>query len=697
MPFCGGRILLALGLLVLRVPEVALAQRVMPAPSISSPPLPMPTPTPQVPSLTPPVLPGGARYDAYDYFQMQQVYELCEKGRYAEAYRICKSYLQSLSAREGGSGSPAYSTALAWLALLDQLQGRYTDAERQALEALKLVEKRAGQYDDLEVSAFVDNLAQIYQAQQRFAEAEELYKRVLRTVEKRFGNDAFRVGSVLNNLAWLYQDQGRYEDAKPLIVRAIAIVEKARLSQPAELGRLLDTLGRVDEGLGNLREAEQDYRRALKILQRRLGTEHPELRIVRENLGALLKSLGRLQEAEPLLSSSLAMKEKLFGSDHPSLAAALTQLADLYRRQGQCARAEPLFVRALTLSNSAVHEVPVLFATDRKRENNQRSVSFGGDRAREISVGLAVVALPEKEQRMRPRLTEGQQSDIGRSDAVRRLALHCIEVMEDRKVVEAAVRRLGVSKRFPGQALVFVHGYNMSFENAVRRAAQISNDLKFDGDTFLFSWPSRNGIFDYFSDREAVDITADHFKKFLASVVAKTNANKVHFIAHSMGNMVLLRALEMIAREEPTLGAKIGEVIHAAPDVDPDLFAATVGKIQSSSAKLTLYASSNDKALWFSGWLRDRPRAGYIANEQPLIIDGVDTIDVTSAGTGIFALNHDVYSESPLLIADMGRIIAGGERPPNLRTKAFEAVQSKSGATYWRLRQQASETSVKQQ
>ena len=297
---------------------------------------------------------------------------------------------------------------------------------------------------------------------------------------------------------------------------------------------------------------------------------------------------------------------------------------------------------------------------------------------------------------MRPRLTEGQQKEIGRSDAVRRLALHCIEVMEDRNLVDAAVWRLGVSKRFPGQALVFVHGYNMSFENAVRRAAQISNDLKFDGDTFLFSWPSRNGIFDYFSDREAVDITADHFKKFLASVVAKTNANKVHFIAHSMGNMVLLRALEMIAREEPTLGAKIGEVIHAAPDVDPDLFATTVGKIQSSSAKLTLYASSNDKALWFSGWLRDRPRAGYIANEQPLIIDGVDTIDVTSAGTGIFALNHDVYSESPLLIADMGRIIAGGEHPPDHRTKSFEAVQSKSGGTYWRLRQQASETSVKQ-
>ena len=165
-----------------------------------------------------------------------------------------------------------------------------------------------------------------------------------------------------------------------------------------------------------------------------------------------------------------------------------------------------------------MREVPVLFATDRKREDKQRAVAFGGERAREVSFGLAVVALPEKEQPVRPRLTEGgQQKDAARSDAVRRLALHCLEVVEDRVLVDAAVRRLGTSKTFSNQALVFVHGYNMSFENAVRRAAQIANDLKFDGGTFLFSWPSRNNILDYLSDREAVDVTAEHFKDYPAA------------------------------------------------------------------------------------------------------------------------------------------------------------------------------------
>ena len=39
--------------------------------------------------------------------------------------------------------------------------------------------------------------------------------------------------------------------------------------------------------------------------------------------------------------------------------------------------------------------------------------------------------------------------------------------------------------------LVFVHGYNVSFDDAARRAAQISYDIGFTGQPMAFSWPSR--------------------------------------------------------------------------------------------------------------------------------------------------------------------------------------------------------------
>ena len=69
------------------------------------------------------------------------------------------------------------------------------------------------------------------------------------------------------------------------------------------------------------------------------------------------------------------------------------------------------------------------------------------------------------------------------------------------------------------------------------------------------------------------------------------------------------------------------------------------------------------------------------------MVAGVDTIDITNAGTGLFSLNHDVYADSPLIVADMHRILMHGERPPDKRTREFEAVQTKDGSTYWRLRQ----------
>jgi esterase/lipase superfamily enzyme len=130
------------------------------------------------------------------------------------------------------------------------------------------------------------------------------------------------------------------------------------------------------------------------------------------------------------------------------------------------------------------------------------------------------------------------------------------------------------------------------------------------------------------------------------------------------------------------LRSVFGEIIHAAPDVDQLLFEQKVEKIKAMGAKLTLYASRSDKALWFSSWLWNRPRAGFIKN-RPLVLTGVDTIDITRAGTDLFSWNHDVYAASPVIVRDMRRILMHGKRPPNERTAEFEPSED---GTYWRFR-----------
>jgi esterase/lipase superfamily enzyme len=253
--------------------------------------------------------------------------------------------------------------------------------------------------------------------------------------------------------------------------------------------------------------------------------------------------------------------------------------------------------------------------------------------------------------------------------------------MSDKQVIAGAALRLGAAKNFPNQSFVFVHGYNVTFENALRRAAQIAYDMHFDGDVFIFSWPSRGVLRQYFSDRETVETSAEHLRDFLEKIVAETKPAKINIIAHSVGNMMLLRALDGIS-ETSTLRSVIGEIIHAAPDVDQLMFEQKVKKLEDMGAKITLYASRSDWALWFSSWLWSRPRAGFFEN-RPLVVAGVDTIDITRAGTNLFAWNHDIYAASPIIVSDMERILKNGKRPPNERTVEFEPSED---GTYWRLR-----------
>jgi esterase/lipase superfamily enzyme len=57
-----------------------------------------------------------------------------------------------------------------------------------------------------------------------------------------------------------------------------------------------------------------------------------------------------------------------------------------------------------------------------------------------------------------------------------------------------------VNKSGKKSAFIFVHGYNVTFEDAARRTAQMSYDLSFDGAPVFYSWPSQGSLGDYLKD-----------------------------------------------------------------------------------------------------------------------------------------------------------------------------------------------------
>lgn len=669
--------------------SVAHAQRIIP-------PTPAPFGRPGVPLLDPQLS------DQLRTFS-EKINALRQAGQYREATSLAEEYVEFARVR-AGRDHPAYAAALGLLALMYRLEARFKDAEPILKQALAINRAALGNLHR-NVAIDLDSLAQVNLQQDRYAEAEQLSLQALDIIELTilatplgpgpgaklpWGPVHADLAAALNNLGFVRAAQGRYSDAEPTILRALEIAEAIGPGDAA-VGRILSTLAGVDEGQGRLKEAESRYVRAISILEAAQGVLHPEVAIVTANLGGLYKSQGRLDEAEPLLKNALENSQTILGSNHPGLVPFLTQLADLYRRKGQCAEAEPLFILARSIGVKTIREVPVLFGTDRKRTKGEGSVAFSGERASDITFGLAIVTVPVRAGASAPDLLRptSTHADISRPTiATRRLAMHCIQLMSDTALVNTAVRQISVSQRYPNQVLIFIHGYNLSFENSLKRAAQLAYDISFDGGTFLFSWPSREAWMDYLSDRETVDLAAEHFREFVKQIIVETKAAQVHFIAHSMGNMVLLRALERIDSGPKGLGGRLGEIISAAPDVDPDVFTTLVKPLRARGAGITLYASSGDWPLWLSGRMRDRPRAGYIKN-APLIIPGIlDTIDITNAGESgwlnLFALNHDVYAANPLIVADMRKIIHTRQRPPDKRTREFEQVTA-SGGVYWRV------------
>jgi esterase/lipase superfamily enzyme len=160
---------------------------------------------------------------------------------------------------------------------------------------------------------------------------------------------------------------------------------------------------------------------------------------------------------------------------------------------------------------------------------------------------------------------------------------------------------------------------------------------------------------------------------------------KLHLIAHSMGNVVVLNALEKIAqRSASQTRLPLGEVILAHPDVAVDDFKQVARWTGQLRVGMTLYTSRDDRALWLSRGLHGGGRAGGV----PVIAAGVDTIDITGLGASLWSANHTVYAANPAVFGDIARLMASSDRPVDKRTRDFERVVTEQGS-YWRYRMTA--------
>jgi hypothetical protein len=171
---------------------------------------------------------------------------------------------------------------------------------------------------------------------------------------------------------------------------------------------------------------------------------------------------------------------------------------------------------------------------------------------------------------------------------------------------------------------------------------------------------------------------------FLEKIISQTGATKIHLIAHSMGNVVLLDTLEKIKIKRDgghEAGARFAEIIMHSPDVAKDRFREVMREISGLGSGATLYASTSDRAIWLSAWI-------WGERVDPSVFAGVETIDTTAAGSSFLGLNHDLYVTNPVIFNDMRSMLKQGMHPPDKRSPAFASTATLDG-TFWLYRRES--------
>jgi esterase/lipase superfamily enzyme len=201
-------------------------------------------------------------------------------------------------------------------------------------------------------------------------------------------------------------------------------------------------------------------------------------------------------------------------------------------------------------------------------------------------------------------------------------------------------------------ALLFLHGYNTTFNEAMLRAAQISVDLEFDGAVFAYSWPSMAQKRNYLADRDRISTSLASFRSFLVRLAKAVGPKRLHVLAHSMGNQALTGALDSLSVGHA--GLSLGNILMCAPDVGATHFAAMADQVRSQSRRTTIYVSHRDHVLEVSGSLNAQQRLGF--GPPYFVHDGIDTI--ASGHIKTDQLGHAYAFSTKEILADMHSVLA---------------------------------------
>ena len=227
--------------------------------------------------------------------------------------------------------------------------------------------------------------------------------------------------------------------------------------------------------------------------------------------------------------------------------------------------------------------VRVLVATTRQRSSADDGEMFSGDRGDATSYAAITVSVPPN---LAHKVGQIQWPSTVPGDPSRDF----VTVSADYIDKPAFLASISAEARQPshGKVVVFVHGFNTRFDDAVYRFVQIVYDSKSPAVPVLFTWPSRGEmkLRAYNYDRESANYSRDALEELLDNLGRNPGVSEINILAHSMGNWVTLEALRSRYIRPGRATDKIKNVMLVAPDVDIDVFRTQISQDGSQAASV---------------------------------------------------------------------------------------------------------------
>ena len=331
------------------------------------------------------------------------------------------------------------------------------------------------------------------------------------------------------------------------------------------------------------------------------------------------------------------------------------------------------------------------YATNRRAEPGGATLEerFGNEREEVLKFGIFDTAIE-------PTLGVGMIIDRTKWFQNEVIKLRSVEALDQPAFVEQVRKRVQDSPH--RSLLVVVHGYREAFPSALRKTAFLGHVLDINSPVLLFDWPGNQGssLTGYRRARRMAQESGAELAQTLKLIIREIRPARLWLVANSMGGQVVADAFSLLYQDADLADAEteIEDVVLTAPDVDHDEFDERFKQeINALTRHLTVYVSSNDRALLMSRIVNWSQRLGESTLSPDMLEEAVKVMDLIDPDSELITLVdvtpvnrtrnfHNFSLETPEFFDDLYLRLTNASTP---RSRMLYQLQTPDGAVYWVL------------